>query len=250
MNRLVRAEFYRIWHSGFFTRILILLFFVVLFFPVMTDFEFFSKTLAEVMDDLVMGVLISTMFLSVITSFFVSLGYMKKTAYYEVMAGSKNGHIIGSKLVTEGIFLGVLFFIAIIGFGVVTTIKNGTGGVENLGTRCLMLIFVCLRMTVVGTLMGMAIKNYAACLVAYARFLGIDMMLSSFLLPLLYMKEILGETVYQRLQHCMTNTQIGTICGSAAVTTEAVVWCLVSFFVEAIAWYILVYVTMKKKWYK
>ncbi len=250
MNRLIRAEFYRICHSGFFTRVLILFFLVILFFPLILDFNLFSKTLADDMESFMMGILICMMFLSVIISFFAALGYMKKTAYYEVMAGSKSSHIIGSKLITEGLFLGVFYFIAIIGLGIVVAIKNGIGGIEGLGLRLMMLFFVCLHMTVLGTLMGMAVKNYAACLVAYARFAGFDLLTSAILLPFLQMKGILGETAYQRFQQCMINTQIEIICRSAEATPEAAFWCVVSFFAETIVWYVLVYVTMKKRWYK
>lgn len=250
MNRLVRAEFYRIGHTGFFLRALLLFFLVLLFFPLVTDFEFFSRTLADDRESIMMGILVCMMFLPAVVSLFVAHGYMKKTAYYEVMAGRKSSHIIGSKLITEGLFLGTVYFIAVIGLGFVVVIKNGVGGVADLGPRFLMLFFVCLHLTVIGTLIGMTIKNYVACLVAYARFAGLDMMISAILLPVLQMKGILGKTACQRFQYCMINTQIETVCRSAEVSAEAVLFCVVSFFVEAIVWYVLVYVTMKKKWYK
>ena len=250
MNRLVRAELYRIGHSGIFLRMIILFFLVVFVFPLLLDFEFLDKTLADNRESIMMGIFICMMFLPALVSIFVAYGYMKRTAYYEVMAGSKSSHIIGSRLLTEGFFLGTVYFFAVIGLGLVAAIKNGVGGVADLGLRLLMLFSVCLHLTVIGMLIGMAVKNYAACLVAYARFAGLDIMISAVLLPALQMKGILGETACQRIQYCTINTQIETVCRSTEISAEAVFWCVASFFAEAVLWYILVYVTMKKKWYK
>lgn len=250
MNRLIRAEFYRLCHSGMYIRILVMLFGVMLFFPLLLDFEILDKTLAENMENFLMGTMVCVMVFSVVVAFFVSLGYTKKTAYYEVMAGSKIWHIIGSKLVTEGLLLGVVSVFATIGFGIVVVAKSGIGEIDNLGLRLGMLFIVCLHMTMVGTLMGAVVKNIAACLLAYARFVIVDMPIAVIVLPILYKKGMLGETLYQRLSQCMINTQISAVYGSAELTMEAVLMCLVSFFAEVAVWYVLAYLTMKKKWYK
>lgn len=249
MHRLIRAEWYRLLHSGIYLRSILLCCIFLSLLPLITDFSLLHKSLAENMGTLSSGCVMMVLTVSMIISIFVANGYMKKTAYYEVMAGNKSFRIIGSKLFVDGFLPGVICFFAVIWPGVLVAAKNGIGAVEELPLRLLLLFVICLRVTCLAVLVGLAVKHLvAAGLVIYVRFLLFDLILAE-ILPMLLVRWKIEETFCLKVQRCMVIRQVAEVFGPEIVS-ETVMATIGGFLAELLLWYGITYVTMKKKWYK
>ena len=248
MNRLIRAEGYRLLHSGVYLRILLFSGLVLSVLPMMTDFSLLDKSLAENMESFLSGSTMSIMFVPIVIAVFVVTGYMKKTAYYEVMTGNKIRSIIGSKLFVDGIIVGVIYFFFTIVLPATVVMKNGTSGVTQLPLRAFLLFVICLHVTMLAVLMGLTVKNIAAAAVVYLRFMLLDIILAE-LLPMLFEKWNVSEEVSVRIARCTFTRQMSEVFRTE-ISTELVVITLASFLIEVGIWYGITYLTMKKKWYK
>ncbi len=248
MNRLTRAELYRFLHSGSYFRILLMCCVALFFSPMLNGLEFWSLNLADNFGNIATGFLMLIMFMPLLVTIAVANNYMKKTAYYEVMAGNKIWTIIGSKLAVEGVFVGVLLLLAMTGLGVIVAVKNGVGDVEQLGVRMVLLFVICLHLTFISALIGMAVKNITGAMVSYLRF-GIIEMLIELLLPLLEIKQVLSMESCKQIQQALLMNQVSMVLVSD-ITSELVGWVVGSFLVEVVFWYVIVYYTMKKRLYK
>lgn len=248
MNRLIRAEGYRLLHSGVYLRILLFSGLVLSVLPMMTDFSLLDKSLAENMESFLLGSTMSIMFVPIVIAVFVVTGYMKKTAYYEVMTGNKIRNIIGSKLFVDGIIVGVIYFFLTIVLPATVVMKNGIGGVTQLPLRVFLLFVICLHVTMLAVLMGLAVKNIAAAAVVYLRLMLLDIILAE-LLPMLFEKWNVSEEVSVRIARCTFTRQMSEVFRTE-ISTESVVITLASFLIEVGIWYGITYLTMKKKWYK
>jgi len=248
MNRLTRAEFYRFIHSGSCFRILLLCCLALFVFPMAQDTNFMAQNLAYNLGNIATGFMMFTMFVPLVATIAVADNYTKKTAYYEVMAGNKIWKIIGSKLVIEGVLVGVIVFAAMSGMGVVVAVKNGVGEIEQLGLRALLLFIICLHVTFISVLIGMAVKNIVGAMVTYLRFSVIELMIEM-LLPLLEIKKVLSAESCATVQKVFLMNQISAAMASEA-NGELVSWIVGSFVVEVGFWYLIVYYTMKKRLYK
>lgn len=248
MNRLMRAEGYRLLHSGVYLRILLFGGLVFSFLPMITDFSLLNKSLAENMESLLLGSTMSIMLVPVVVALFVVTGYLKKTAYYEVMAGNKIRNIIGSKLFVDGVIVGIVCFFFTIGLAVVVLIKNGTGGVAQIPLRTLLLFVICLHVTMVAVLMGQAVKHIAAAAVVFLRLQFFDIIFAE-IIPMLSEKWNLSNESVVRIARCTFTRQTSEIFRTE-ISTELVVITIASFLIEVGIWYGIAYLTMKKKWYK
>ena len=249
MNRLVRAEGYRLLHSGIYLRSMLLFCLLLSLFPLLTDFSLRDKSLAENMGTFSLNGVMLIWVVPLIVTVFVANGYLKKTAYYEVMAGNKNFGIIGSKLVVDGFFMGIICFVFTIWLGVTVAVKNGIGAVEEIPLRLMLLFVICLHVTALAVLIGLAVKHpIAAAMVVYLRFQMFDLLFAE-ILPMFMERWALGEAVCVKLRRCTVIRQITEVFGPE-IGSEIVIATLGSFLVEILLWYGIVYFTMRKKWYK
>ena len=248
MCKLIRAEAYRLFHSRGYVRVMLLTALVMAFMPFFVDFSLLDKNLAENMESFLLTGSMLIMYVPFASVFFVTAGYMKKTAYYEVMAGNKTSHIIGSKLLVDGVGIGVIVFVLALALEAVVVIKNGTGGVTDLPARALLFFVICLHVTLLTVLVGMAVKHFAAAAVLFLRIQLLDMMPAA-LLPMLAEKLNLSKETSERILRCTFSQQIMDVF-RADITAEFVIITVASLVVEVVFWYGIVYVTMKKRWYR
>lgn len=248
MNRLTRAEFYRFLHSGSCFRILLLCCLLLFVLPLVQDMDFMKRNLADNLDNIAAGFMMMTMFVPLVVTIAVANNYMKKTAYYEVMAGNKICKIIGSKLAIEGMLVGVIVFAAMSGLGVVVAVKNGVGEIEQLGLRAFLLFLICLHVKFISVLIGMAVKNIVGAMVTYLRFSVMELMIEM-VLPLLEIKEVLSTEGCEIVRKAFLMNQISAVFASE-MNGELVCWVVGSFVAEAGFWYLIAYYTMKKRLYK
>ena len=248
MRKLVQAEIYRLLHSGGYMRIMLLTALVMAILPIVTDFSLLDKTLAETMETFLMGSNMFIIYLPVVSVLFVTAGYMKKTAYYEVMAGNKTSHIIGSKLLVDGIGIGTVCFVLATGLEAVVVIKNGSGGVTELPARMLLFFVICIHVTLLTVLIGMAVKHFAAAVFLFLRLQLLDMM-PAFLVPVLVEKCNLSTEAAERILRCTLTQQLADVFRTD-ISGEIVITTVASLVIEVAFWYGIVYWTMKKKMYR
>ena len=248
MNRLTKAELYRFLHSGSSFRILLMCCVALFFMPMIEDMDFWSKNLTDNLGNLAIGFMMFTMFVPLLVTIVVANNYTKKTAYYEVMAGNRIWNIIGSKLAIEGVFVGAIVFVALTGIGVVVAVKNGLGGMEQFGIRILLLFIICLHVTFISVLIGMAVKNIAGAMVSYLRFSIVELMIE-LLLPLLEIKKVLSAESCVTVKKAFLMNQISVVF-MPEITKDLVYWIVGCFVVEVVFWVLIVYYTMKKRLYK
>lgn len=248
MNRLTRAEFFRFTHSGSVFRILLLCCLALFMFPLAQDMEFMSQNFADNLEDISISFMMFTMFVPLVITIAVANNYTKKTAYYEVMAGNRIWSIIGSKLAVEGVLAGVIVFVAMTGLGVIVAVKNGMGEVEATGARMLLLFVICLHVTFVSVLIGMAVKNIVGAMVSYLRFTILEVLIEM-LLPLLEVKQVLSGESCELVRKAFLMNQIAGAF-EPEITGSLAGWVIGSFVVEVMLWYGIVWYTMKKRLYK
>lgn len=247
MNRLVRAEVYRVLHSNHFVIWLIA---VCLIFVVMmcsTSDSIFSMNLGDVINDFGDCCSFMMLLISVFVAVVVGLGYMRKVAYYEVMAGNKISHILLSKMIADAIPIAVCGFVGAIIIPIVLSIKNGIGTATHVLERFSLLFVVLLHICVCSVWMVTAIRHIAASVIVYLRFSMIEIVLMLILTLLADEMSVVPDWM-KSVQHYMVMIQLNDIF-QAELTAKLVFAIFVSFLVEATFWYIVSYVGMKKKLY-
>ena len=248
MNRLTRAEFYRFLHSGAVFRILLLCCLGLFLFPMAQDLEFMSQNFADNLGNIAVSFMMFTMFVPLVITIAVANNYTKKTAYYEVMAGNRIWSIIGSKLAVEGVLVGIIVFVAMTGLGAIVAAKNGMGKVESMGVRMLLLFVICLHVTFVSVLIGMAVKNIVGAMVSYLRFSILEVLIEM-LLPLLEVKQVLsGESCGLVRKAFLMNQIAGAF--EPEIASGLAGWVIGGFVVEVVFWCGIVWYTMRKRLYK
>ena len=248
MNRLIRAEWYRFLHSGAVFRILLLCCVALLLFPLAQDMNFMNQNLTENLGNIAVSFMMFTMFVPLVVTIAVTNNYTKRTAYYEVMAGNKIGHMIGSKLVIEGLLVGILVYVAMISLGVVVALKNGVGNSKQWGVNALLLFVICLHVTFVSVLIGLAVKNIAGAMVTYLRFAVLELIIEM-VLPLLEIKEILSAEACKTVQKAFLMNQLSAAF-MPEIASDLVYWIVGCFVAEVVFWWLIVYYTMKKRLYR
>lgn len=246
MLKLIRAEVYRLLHSGMYLRILLLGGLVMSLMPWLTDVSLWDKTLAQNLESILLGNTVFFSFYLFAVTLVVAMGYMKKTAYYEVMAGYKKREILGSKLIVNGGTVGILYFILASWLAVAVSVKNGTGGVTELPLRALLLLVLFLHGTCLATLIGMTFKHFAAVGISFFRMQFVDLMLAE-IVPALVKAEH-AETA-QKVARWTFSRQMSELF-RCEISAELTVCIIGSFLAEVCLWYGIAYYTMKKKWYK
>ncbi len=175
MRNLIRAEFFRVVHSGFFK------WFIVLFLctPLMAIFsnpEFFRKNLSEnfiLCADGALGIFIP-IFICIVISFTIGASYKKRTSYYEVMHGYSICKILVSKLIlyVSVMTLGIMLPLGIY-FGIIGAI-NGIGIMNDIPLRMILMAIIIIHISIFSVLMPMITKSFAGTLIAVLRLLIID----------------------------------------------------------------------------
>ncbi len=160
MTKLIKAEFYRVTHSGIFLKVFILvgLFPLALPFTAMADMEevnlhsillIYAQMGGIVMSELV-GIMLSAM---------ISNMYQNRTYYYEIMDGANTHHIILSKLIVYNcISTAVLIIPAIITFAI-TGNCYPIGDLKQLWLTVILGIIIILNFTCFTIFITMLIRH-------------------------------------------------------------------------------------------
>lgn len=245
MNRLVRAEMYRFLHSNHLTIWLVVLCFI--FVTIVASTDVFSMDLGEMLGACGDVCLMMDMFISVFPAIVVGLGYMRKTAYYEVMAGNKISCVLCSKIIVDAVPVAVCSFISACIIPVMVYVQNGLGDATQVIERFALYFVVLLHVCVCSALMATALRHIAATVAIYIRFSALDL---AVLLILTFIVDEMSTVPawYEGLRNWFVVNQVSNIF-LEELTLEFVVAVFGSFLLEAAILYIASYMGMKKKIY-
>ncbi len=247
MNRLVRAELYRVLHSNRFViwLVIVCLIFVMMMGVAMEDL--FSLNLGEAMESFVNVIAFMQMLVALFPAVVIGIGYMRKTAYYEVMAGNQVSHILFSKMIADAIPVAICIFIATLIIPIILSVENGIGDVTKLVERAALYMVMLLHICVCSVWMMTAIRHISGAILVYIRFAAFDLIV----LTILWFVVDGMSTVpnwYEGVRNCFIMNQMSHIF-LGEITSEFVSAVFVSLLLESAFWYITSYIGMKKKLY-
>lgn len=245
MNNLIKAEWYRIIHTG------ILKYFIIVccIFPViiiMTDLNCYKMTISENMILFAQNAaMMAPLFLTIAISIPISQIYQNKLAYYEIMSGMKIRKIILSKVVIyNAIFVVGTAFTLVMYFGILGII-NGVGDMSNIPLRFVLFIILIIHICTVSVLICMLVKHIIALAIVLLRFMFFDSLMMLFIMPIDSELDIavIGS---QNSSDWFISGQMTKIF-SADINSNMILMVIATTAFEIAVWYILTYISYKKK---
>ena len=248
MNRLLKAEWFRLRHTGrltwwsYFMTVVIIL---ITYFLCMDRIDQPLDALIPSLGTIV--ILIFNFIPAGVAGISGQLYNKGKLGYYEVMAGNSPGSIIFSKLLTDGVFFSVLTIIASTAFYIFIGIKNGIGSMDHPFIR-LVLYSIAVIHVVFGSVMIMMYSKKAitGALLAYFRFMVFDIAVIN--IAMLIARQLGLETVELHLMHMIMMNQM-QMAAMDVISARMVLHIVLGFIGEFLFWYVLVYRSMKNKRY-
>ena len=242
MNRLLRAEWYRMTKTmRFWLMALILILFGVVM-PFIDAPENAGEYLINASSD---SAMLLMLFVTMLASVLTAVTFGNRTVYYEVMSGKRPLQIIFSKcIVIAGTIVGILG-----GSIVVTTVIfgniKGYGELDDIAIRVFLYIILIFHAAVFGILATTVFRSAIGPLICYLRFMLIDTIISAIV-----------EFAYEntpskamKFYRWLIMSQPMSIFGEK-ITGEVVCAVVMSFVLESLILGGLSYIFMKKRLYK
>ena len=250
MNKLVKAEWYRVKYSSNLMKWIIFVCVFLALLPVLANWEIKGGTASDYMIGLEeVAIIYIPLCVTVMSAVIVSLGYIQKTAYYEVMAGAKTSHILFSKLLVHAILITVLLVCSHLVCLLILGNKHGMGQLEQIEWRLLLYALAVFHYACCGVLIATALRQGGAIVIAMIYF-NMLMLISYVTISVL---EIKGNISSEILAECMkwfsTMNQLGNIC-VGELNHRLVIAVIGSFLLDSGLWYAISYIGMKKKVYR
>ncbi|MDE5967158.1 MAG: hypothetical protein K2G89_10040 [Lachnospiraceae bacterium] len=252
MNRLVRAEWYRLTHWKVLVRWMVIVFVVSISMVIFLYGEenIYAMPLSDFLtctiDTYIMPFF---MFFPAYISVAIGMSYQYKTAYYEVMAGSRISHIVGSKIMVYAGSMTVLITLVYSGIFAFWGVKNGTGDLSRIPLRLVLFLVLVLHICAVAVLMTTAVRHMVAVVMLILYFNVIQG-------AIMIVINLLCDTssaFYYRLCSWIPIAQlqlIGEAQHSAYVDTYLLFAMIASMILDMGFWYAVSYIGMKKRLYR
>lgn len=174
MNKLVKAEWYRLRKSGTFLFYTVLVCVLCVAVAFLGNKKFFDSTLSINAIAVLFGTgsFMYPVFISTMLCVVASMGHHSKIAYYEIMDGNKTSHIILSKHVVYLAIVLCLFLIPMLSLFGYSCIKNGSGELIDKPIWFFILFAVIILRIVIGAVnIAMVLKKLVTCAIfSYSRF--------------------------------------------------------------------------------
>lgn len=249
MNRLMRAEWYRVRHSSNLIKWLIALSVICVALPLLMDIEILQRSLAEnLMASQTALTIFTVAFLAIFSAVIVGIAYMNKTAYYEVMAGNKIYQIVFSKVFVDAALVSVSVFLCLGIYWTVIGVCNGIGEIDRLPLRLCLLFLVLFQICVTGILIATSVRHILGTVLVYFRFDVAETFIIA-LLPIF--EEKLPKSMLTRIMDWFTVTKLTKILSFEYEITDHLIFAVIAgLLIESAVWFGISYIGMKKKLYK
>ncbi|MBE6840226.1 MAG: hypothetical protein E7506_03095 [Ruminococcus sp.] len=245
MSKLIKAEFYRVSHSGIFLKILIVFGLLPTVMPFLSLADMEQKNLYQflIFYSEFSGVIITGYF-GIVVSAMASNLYYNRMHYYEIMDGANTHHIILSKLIVYNVFsIAVLIIPPVIVYSIVGN-KYGIGEMKELWLTVLLGIVIILNITCIIVFISMIIRHIlAAPILIYT----LSMLPLFAYMMIIETADMTGVSKFiVKAMRCIPTIQI-TEFVKADYSTGFVATVIGSFVVFFVGLYTLTYISYKKK---
>ncbi len=247
MNRLIKAEWYRLMKSRGVLKWIIIGTVVYTALPVFYTIGHWDEELSTLLMNSSPIFLFVLMVLPPAYALVTGKLYNKgKQGYYEIMAGNDCFKIVFSKLLTEGLLLGSLCSFAVVAFYAVCAIRNGVGGLDHILIRMLLYVVIFVHIAFGSVLIALCTRNPGSGAVCcYLRFLLFDMAGIPFLSWIAGTVLGFDKAAFQIAHLSLMNKM--QMLFSEALSIRLVLHILLGFVLEVLFWYAIIYRGMKKR---
>lgn len=246
MNRLMKAEWYRVRHSSGLKRWMIIICLFSIAFTFLINSDVIKHNLTENLYESGESYFFIMYCLAVISAVIVGTGYSNKTAYYEVMAGNKISGILLSKVLVDGVFVTVACSLSLDIFWAIIGIHNGIGLINQLPLRFILLAVIFFHICSTGVLIATTVQHTIGAVASYLRFSVFEM-----LVP--FSIELFGNFSAEtgtKISDWFIMLQLSKILDYECRITDHLVFATIfGTLIEAAIWYAISYMRMKKKLY-
>ena len=172
MNKLIKAERYRLLHSGNFFKFLVFLCVLVAFTPFFADHTCYQKTLFENIDTMGMALsMFLPMLVCMVISVIIGNSYSNRTAYYEIMDENSIFNMVLSKVIVYSTTVVLTFGVPMSLYFVYIGAVNGIGEIHNIALFAILFAVITLHYVMSCVLTTMCVKNViAAAIIPYIRY--------------------------------------------------------------------------------
>ncbi|MBR1816123.1 MAG: hypothetical protein IJ763_05420 [Lachnospiraceae bacterium] len=242
MNRLLRAEWYRMTKTMRFWLMALILVLFGAVVPFINAPENAGEYLIETGEDSsVLLILFIAMFAAVLTA----MAFANRTVYYEVMSGKRPMQILTSKCIVIGGTITGVMGLSFVAATVIFGNAKGYGDVDDVAVRLLLYIVVLFHASIMGILIVTTFRSGLGAVICYLRFMFVDTLISL----VLEFKYEDSPSKYLKYTRWLLMSQPMSIFGEK-ISGELVYAILLSFLLETLLWGGLSYIFMKKRLYK
>lgn len=247
MNRLIKAEIFRLRQSMPFM-ILCTVVFVVM--SVLNATEYIDQDLGVQITDLQGSPVVMMFALMVLPCVFAAVtGKIYdngKLGRYEIMAGNKTAAIVFSKLITDGILFLIVSVIGCCGYYIFIGFYRGTGAYDHALLRLLLIIVVLAHIALCSILIALCVRHHAlGAVICYIRFLILDSAGIPFIMWLA--GTVMGkEKLALHIAHTSLMNQM-MILVKEPVNSRIVLHVLIGLLVESAFWFLIIDLGIKKR---
>ncbi|MDO4317552.1 MAG: hypothetical protein Q4C48_05005 [Lachnospiraceae bacterium] len=243
MNRQIKAEWYRLVHSGHYFGFFLFVSILIAGIPFLINPDYSRQNLLENLA--AYGELLPMLIGAVTCTFLAVLlcsRFGSRTAYYEIMDGARPAKIIWSKLLVYcPLALGLTlmqFGIFLLGIG----LKNGGGEMKSPALFALLFLIVLLHLFSVTVMMSLLVQHPIGAAFPYARFMLLEELAALILLELNPEK---AES-FSKLLNWLPMFQLANLV-QASYSTLFVVQVIAGFAVEFAVLYAITFAVYKKR---
>lgn len=247
MVRLMKAEWYRLKHSCELMKWFLFVGIVSVVFVHCQIADAGKDSLAQCFSVSAESYLFILCCLAVLSAVMIGTSYTSKIAYYEVMAGNKIWAILLSKVFVSAAFVAVVSSLILDIYWFVIGMRNGIGEVMQLPLRFTLLAVIFFHVCSTSVLITTTVQNIAGFVLAYLRIALLDM----FTLFCILQFGNFSEEVSAKVRDCFIVGQISTVLNcEVELTNHLIAATVMGMLIEAVIWYVISYIRMKKKLYQ
>lgn len=242
MNRLISAEWYRARKSAHALRRTLIL---IIFFVGMGFFDTYSYvddiTVTKGFGDFFGMFSAMNIYITIAVGCIFAFSYENKLLHFDMMAGNKISHIILSKVIVLAPMI-TLFSTACIAIAsAIVANKIGIGDMSIFVSDLLLFICIDFRVMVSAILIMTIFKGAIGVGIIFVRFTAFDLFLA-FIVSLLSD----GNEIFGKILMTFTSVEYSCLNGTKLASGDVVIT-VVSMIVEILVWYVLSYISHKKK---
>lgn len=243
MNRLMRAEWYRVkktYHLFWWAIALCIA------IPYIAYVDMGLNNTGTGMNLFNMSVetsMMLVMYLPLLVGGMYVTAYENKVLCYEMMAGNSTNKIIFSKLLTVVPVMAVLESCVLLSPVIFYGVKNGYGDTSYLAAKIVLIVVICIRSISCAIMIMNTFRSAVGMFVIFLRYIvaeGVGFILVALL-----------ANVNKSLINIMFCLIQGAIecAGATEMATKTFAICIISSVVEMIFWYVLSYNSYRKRWF-